>query len=207
MIARPSAVALKPVVASVEDVDAALHEMAWLTAKQKTIEADAEAAAERLKAQAKEKLTVEVDGQTMSIMERWQSLQTAVFAWCDRSLKDALPPNKRSLKLSHGEIKLRAIQATVQTMQGKKPEAVALDLARRADLLAKLDELLQIDLEGIPLRNLLVIQFALAKDAIRDEWMKRTDVREFLQSCSIFVEEGKEQMTIVPAAVQVATTV
>jgi hypothetical protein len=206
MQARPTTLGRELSLETQADVDAALQEMAWLTAQQKTIEASAQTRIESIKTETQAKLVVEVAGEALKIQERWDALQLAVLKWCETELRSALPPNKKSLKLSHGEIKLRAIQAAVEVLEGKKADDVAFDLARRAEILAKVDRLLQVEVDGIPLSSLVAVTFVLAKDAIKEAWVKRPDIRETLQSLAISVKEGTEQITLVPAAIQVATT-
>jgi hypothetical protein len=206
MVERPTRFGTEIAVQTVEDVDAALHEMAWLAAKQKSIEADAEARIETIKTETNDKLVTKIDGAAVSIEDRWNALHAAVHTWCTGQLKQALPPGKKSLKLSHGEIKLRALAAAVEVLKGKNGDDVAFDLARRAEILDRVDKLLQTQVEGIPLAQLVAVKFVLDKDQIKDEWIKRPANRELLRSLSISVIEGTEQITVIPAAVQVATT-
>lgn len=205
MLNRPEAIGLEIKLESVEDVDAALHEMGWLNAKQCQVEGDAQAKIEVIKNEAQARMVVEIEGQSLTFKERFDALWGAVHGWCESQLKSVLPLNKRSAKLSHGELKLRALPAAVALIDGKKPADVARGLAREAGILADVDELLAREIDGVPLSKLLAVEFTLAKDAIKAEAEKTPDFAEFLRARSITVETGSEQITIVPAAVQVAT--
>lgn len=210
MKARPNALGLDFAVGSLEDVDNCLHEIAWLKSFQESIEAPSKAKIEALKTEAQGKMVVEIDGQTCTIKQRLEALQFALVQWCELSLKDHLPKGKKSLKLSHGELKTRKNEAAVQILDEKTEAEVALEIARTGSLFESVDEMLdqQLVLEGeeagIPFRKLIAVQFVLAKDPIKQEWARRPEVRELLQSLSISVEE-QEQFTVSPAKVQIAT--
>lgn len=205
MLPRPEKLGLEFTVASEEDADALLHEMAWLTGKQALIEGEAQAKIEAIKKDAQSRMVLDIDGETVSFKDRYNALWDALHAWCVKSLKAVLPANKRSLKLSHGELKLRALPTAVQFSKGAKPADVARNVAREAGLLAKVDELLAIELDGVPVAKLLAVEFVVAKDAIKAEVEKNPGFVAVLKKWSISIESDTEQITIAPAAIQVAT--
>lgn len=208
MLNRPEAIGLNISLESIEDVDAALHEMGWLAAKQSQIEGDGQAKIEAIKNEAQARMVVEVEGQRLTFKERFDALWGAVHGWCESQLKGVLPLNKRSAKLSHGELKLRALPAAVALIDGKKPADVARGLAREAGILSEIDRLLsETEIDGVRLSKLLSVEFVLAKDAIKAEAEKTPDFADFLRARSITIETGSEQITIVPALVQVTTQV
>lgn len=208
---RPDALGIDFGIQTIDDVDNALHEMSWLTSLQESIEAPAKAKIEALKNDSKAKLKIEIDGQPLTIQQRWEALKNAVLTWCVPHLKQHLANGKKSLKLSHGELKTRKNEAAVKIAEGQTEAEVALEIARCGGLLESLDTLLDQKLvlegqeSGIPFRNLIAIHFVLAKDPIKQEWARRPEHRELLQSLSISVEE-QEQFTVCPARAQVATT-
>lgn len=208
---RPTTLGLEVDPQSVEDIDQCLHEMAYLTSLQESIEAPIKAKIEALKSEAQERMVIDVDGQTLTIKHRWDSLKNSVFRWCQRCLKKHLPEGKKSLSLAHGALKTRKNEAAVRIVDGKTEAAVATEIATSGGLCTAIDELLDAELilegtkTGIYLRNLITVQFSLAKDPIKQEWLRKPDVRELLKNLSISVEES-EQFTIAPAKVQLATT-
>lgn len=210
MKARPDALGMDISVSSVEDVDHCLHEMAWLTSLQESIEAPSKAKIEAIKSEAQAKLAIEIEGQRCTIKQRWELLKSAVLQWCETQLKIHLPSGKKSLKLSHGELKTRKNEAAVHILDEKTESEVATTIAQAGQLFDSVDQLLSHELVfegekiGIPLCRLIAVQFALAKDPIKQEWARRPEVRELLRSLSISVEE-QEQFTVSPARVQVAT--
>lgn len=205
MLNRPEAIGLKINLESIEDVDAALHEMGWLNGRKNQVEADHQAKIEAIKQDAQSKMVVEIEGKTLTFDERFEELADAVHEWCAKNLKGHLPPNQKSKKLSHGVLKLRGLPAAVGILEGKKPADVALSLAREAGILAGVDELLAREVDAFPLSKLLVAEFSLAKDAIKAEAAKSPEFAEFLKSRAITIENDRSQITVEPAAVQVST--
>lgn len=205
MLKRPEAIGLEINLETLEDVDAALHELGWLAGQKSRIEADAQAKIEAIKKDAQSKMVVEIEGKTPTLDERSEKLSDAVHAWCEKNLKGHLPPNQKSKKLSHGVLKLRGLPAAVGILEGKKPADVAMGLAREAGILPDVDKLLAREVERFPLSKLLVVDFSLAKDAIKAEAAKNPKFAEFLAARSIKIENDRSQITVEPAAVQVAT--
>ena len=72
-----------------------------------------------------------------------------MHVWCEKSLRAALPKNKRSLDLPHGAIKLRAQPVAVALKDGKTTDGVALDLAQTRGLLTAIDKLLKKSIETL----------------------------------------------------------
>lgn len=207
---RPETLGAELQLVSLDDINHALEEMAWLTSFQESIEAPAKVKVEALKTQTQNRLVVEIDGKPQTVKQRWEALKAAVLEWCPDNLKDYLPKGKKSLKLSHGELKTRKNEAAVRVLNDQPEDEVALEIARSGELIKAIDELLEHELvlhgksSGIRLRNLIAVQFVLAKDPIKQEWARRPEVRELLQTLSISVEE-QEQFTVSPARVQLAT--
>lgn len=215
MLPRPDALGVTISLASVDDVDAALHEMAWLTAKENGISDAARVKIAAITTDAQSKAVVTVEQKPLTIKERWNALAAAVHAWCETSLRAALPKNKRSLDLPHGAIKLRSQPAAVALKDGKTAGEVALNLAQTHGLITSIDKLMKksIDVVGgtgqpvvsVSLNELLSVNIVLNKDAVKDLWAKRPEIHAFLQSLSISVEAGPDQITVAPASLAVMT--
>lgn len=203
---RPATLGRTLQLTSTIDVDAALHEMSWLTMRQRSIEADAKALIEDVKLKTDQQLVCEVDGESMTIRDRWDALQKAVFAWAKKGLAKALPANKKSLKLSHGELKTRSLPAAVVMLEGKKAEDAAVAIAREGGLMQQLDTLLEAKVHGTQLGQLIAVQVTLNKDGIKANFDPETKAKlhEFLQGLAISVEAGQQQVTIVPADLKVS---
>lgn len=207
MVPRPTKLALDISLKTPEDVDAALHEMGWLRSRQQQIEAADQEKIERLKAECQKKLTVEIDGQSVTFADRWNQLWDAVHKWSVKSLKSILPAGKKTAKLSHGEIKLRTMPAAVQPLEGANVDKIAKELARDAGVLKGLEELLQAPVDGVPVCKLITVKFAIAKDAIKDELDRSPQFAEVLKKRRLAVVSGIEQITVEPAAVQLTSEV
>lgn len=215
---RPAKLGHDFAIASKDDVDDALHEMAWIAAEQEIRTAKARKQIEAIKTQTDESLFVEIDGKEVAFADRWKALNDAVFGWASAHLKEELPANKKTLKLSHGELKLRALAAAVAMLEGKSGDKVAFELANDAGLIAAADKALKKtlpvtdakgemlpDVDPIALSSIVRLIPTLDKKAIQELWVRRPEIREFLQTLSISVTTDEEQISINPAALQVAT--
>ncbi len=203
MLSRPDAIGLEVAVKSQDDADAALHEMAYLTFLQRRIEDESRLKIERIKEETDARLKVEISNTPVTIAERWKVLSEKLHAWCVNHLKKHLPPNKKSLKLAHGELKLRCLPATVQMLEGAKPDDVAKAIAADAGLVEKLDKLLDGSIDGLPIRDLITVSFSLRKDSIKERWEKSDAAKAALQKRLITVADGLDQITLVPIELQV----
>lgn len=204
MLTRPSALGIDFGLTSTDDVDAALHEMSWITARGESLDNDARVRIEAIKKETDAKHIVEIDGQTITLRDRWNQLFNAVYAWCTPGLKKALPANKKTLALSHGEIKLRQLPAAVAILEGGNADRIAFDAVTKAGIVSAVDRLMKktIDVpnaDQIQLSQIVSVKFELNKNAIKDLWSKRPETRQVLRDLLISVEDGQEQITISPA--------
>lgn len=204
---RPDALGVELALTSVEDVDKALHEMSWLTLEQRRIEDPSKARIQAEMASTQAKLVVEVAGKPMTIKERWEALSTAILSWAKKGLAPVLPPNKKSLALSHGVIKTRDLAAAVEMLQGAKADVAAAAIAKEAGVLKGLEPLLEAKVHGVAVGRLISIKVELDKAAIKAVWdeKEKPELVGFLKSLSISVSAGKTQISIEPADLQVTT--
>lgn len=111
----------KTKIASREELNAAVGELARLNAQAKRIDAECDAAIKRLKDEAAEKKVHYVDEVPFSIEEWCKILNERIELYCENNRDELLADGEKSVRLTHGVIGWRKAKDYVEPLN-KRPE-------------------------------------------------------------------------------------
>lgn len=202
--ARPATLGQSPKLKSLDDVDAALHELGWLAHQTQVIDGKTQTAVAALQQAAAEKLQVEIDGQAVTFADRSQQLREALERWCEASLAQHLPAGASSLTLAHGTVGLRKLAAAVAFTEGADDKSVLAAVEKRTGLAKLLAGIAETVLGALTLGNVIRLSPAIDKTAVKRAWEASPQRQRTLKSLGLQVETDRQAWVIEPAAVEVA---
>lgn len=183
------------------DVDAALHELGWCRQQTAEVEARTQATVDRLKAEAQQRLEVEIEEEAVFIADRTAALEAALVTWCGAKLAGHLKEaGSQSLKLAHGTIGTRSLPDAVVC----DDKAVLAAVKKRGGLVGLIDKLLETALGAITLANVIKLKPEVSKTAAKTAWGKSARHQQTLKSLGVVVETNRSSWVIEPAAIEVA---
>jgi hypothetical protein len=201
---RPGAFGHKITLSTLDDVNAALHELGWLQQTTAVVEAQTKKAVEHLKLNAASKLSVEIDGKAVKFSDRIKSLHSALAGWCATELAKHLPGEAKSLTLPHGRIGTKSVADAVVYTEGEDEKSVLANITQKAGLKTLIAQWLTHALGAITLGVVIRLKPELDKAAIKEAWSSAT-MRRTLTSLGITVETNRDELVIEPASVEVST--
>lgn len=201
MIPRPETLGSELKLQTLADVDAALHELGWCRQQTAEVEARTQATVDRLKAEAQQRLEVEIEDEAVFIAERTAALEAALVTWCGAKLAGHLAETgKQSLTLAHGTIGTRSLPDAVVC----DDKAVLAAVKKRGGLVGLIDTLLETALGAITLANVIKLKPEVSKTAAKAAWAKSARHQQTLKSLGVVVETDRSSWVIEPAAIEVA---
>ncbi|MBX3448212.1 MAG: host-nuclease inhibitor Gam family protein [Planctomycetaceae bacterium] len=207
MTQRPNALGVDSAITTLDDVNAALHELGWLTQQSAAVDARTKSAIEQLKQTACEKLAVDIGGQRITFADRAAALRTRLEDWCREHLASHLPEGAKTLELSHGRIGTRKAPAAVAFATGETEKSVMSSIDKRAKLQSLLSKLLLTVLGSLTLGRLIRLKPELDKVSIKKAWAEGKRQQQTLKSVGLSVETERDEFVIEPAAVEVTAPV
>lgn len=201
---RPVAIGSAFKCTSLEEANAALHELGWLDSFEKTIEAETKEKIEKIKQQAKERFTLSIDqaeGEPLMITidDRRAVLVKAVTAWASRHLVDHIEKGARSIKLSHGTIGYRLAPLAVEFAEGCTEKTVVATIEKKSGLVALLSATLNTLISRVALSSLIRLKAELNKDGIKALWQTTTKpIRSAIEKFGIKVTGGEDALYLDP---------
>lgn len=201
---RPDVIGRRVKVDSLDDVSAALHEMAWLIHDRSAKEAKTQQRIDSIKAEAASLLLVEVDGREIPTTERLKQLEDAVLAWSADHLADHLTGKEKTLKLPHGKIVTRKLLDSV-AFDGVRDEAEVIErINAQVPLLDKLNRCLSQMLGVFRLSSIIKLTASLNKPAIKTAWENQPDDRAALAALGLTLKPGEERISVEPIQYQLS---
>lgn len=201
MIPRPETLGVELKLHTLADVDAALHELGWCRQQTAEVEARTQATVDRLKAEAQQRLEVEIEEEAVFIADRTAALEAALVTWCGAKLAGHLAETgKQSLTLAHGVIGTRSLPDAVVC----DDKAVLAAVKKRGGLVGLIDTLLETALGAITLANVIKLKPEVSKTAAKAAWAKSARCQQTLKSLGVVVETNRSSWVIEPAAIEVA---
>lgn len=206
--ARPTALSSEFHLQTLDDVDAALHELGWCRHREAAIDADTKARIEALKsAQGMLKSLKVGDDQTVptTLADRAAKLEAALVKWGEKHLQKHLEKGSKTLQLPHGEVAIKLQPLAVALAEGVKEKAVYAALDRKTKFLFLLANLLKkITLGVFRLDQIISLKPDLDKNAIKDAWERNPKSRGTLKSLGLIVTGGEDAVVATPAKVKVS---
>lgn len=133
--APPVMLGPKPRVDSLETLDQALQELAWIAAREKEIKAACEQRVRLCKHQAAEQMVVEIGRKTLTFAERRAALEEAVFAFCEENREVVLADSgKKTREFTHGKVSWRKEPLRLQFVEGKAEADVMAAADKKSEL-------------------------------------------------------------------------
>jgi hypothetical protein len=206
--ARPQTLDAEFKIESLDDVDAALHELGWCQHREAAIDAETKAKIEAIKtAQSKLKeLSFGLDDEAATTLEkRAATLTAALLKWSDKHLQKHLPKGSKTLQLAHGELSLKLQPLSVVFAEGVKEKDVYAELDRKTKFFALVLNLLKkITLGQFNLSQIIRLKPDINKDALKDAWERNPKSRGTLKGLGLVVIGGADAVAITPAKVKVS---
>jgi phage host-nuclease inhibitor protein Gam len=203
MLARPAALGRDPRLKSLAEVDAALHELGWIRARRETLNAEAEAEIAALKQRLAERMSCEIEGETVSLAERAEQLERALAHWAERQLPRQLPAGRKSLELAHGRIGVSETPPAVGFRRRCDAASVLAAVERKFHLAALVDRVLAASWGPLTAGDVVRVKTELNKPRIKDAWRGGRERQQALQALGLDVVSGT-QFVIEPARVELA---
>lgn len=201
MIKRPETLGAELKFETLEDVDAALHELGWCQRQIAHSEATTQAVIERLKADNLAKLVIEIEGNRFTVAERTQALDAALATWCGAKLAGHLAETGgKSLTLAHGVIGTRSLPDKVECDDSKVIAAVK----KKSGLTGLIETLLAKACGAITLGKVIKLKPEVSKTAAKAAWDSGARAQSTLKSLGVVVETNRSSWVIEPASVEVA---
>ena len=107
-----------------EDVEAALHVLAWLAARRKSLAAACELKIAEARRQLSEAMRVEIEGETFTFDDARKSLEQSICRFADAQRDRLFTKKKKTVRFRFGEIRLRKRSARVALAAGETVETV-----------------------------------------------------------------------------------
>jgi hypothetical protein len=158
-LTRPEAINRKAKIDTLDDVSAALHELAWLKAEKVAIESKAQKKLDAINKEARESMVVEVDGRDVPIPERMKLLESNVLAWCEPNLTSHLKGKAKTLTLPHGKLVRRTGLDSIEFAEGKDEQTVFDAINETIPVLDKLNRILALMLGVFRLGSILKLSW------------------------------------------------
>lgn len=205
---RPAALAAEFTLTSLDDVDAALHELGWCQHRIAAIDAETKAKVEALKT-AQEALfalrLADEDVPSTTVHRRAEALETALQAWAEEHLQQHLARDSKTLKLAHGDLSLKLQPLAVTLGEGVNEKAVVAAIEKKSKLPSLVANLLKkITLGVFSLQQIIRLTPSLDKDGIKAVWEQFPKNRGTLKNLGINVTGGSDAIVVSPAKVKVS---
>lgn len=185
MIKRPETLGAELKFETLEDVDAALHELGWCRQQKAEVDARTQAAVDRMTADSQAKLVVEIAGQPVSIADRAKALEAAVVTWCGAKLAGHLAETgSQSLKLAHGVVGTRSLPDVVECDDKKVIAAIT----KKTGLTGLIATLLEKVCGAIRLADVIKLKPEVSKTAAKAAWSTGTRAQKTLQALGVEVK-------------------
>lgn len=205
MPARPSALGAEFELKTIDDVDAALHEMGWCRLLDSQVDAAMKARIEALKTSLEGQRDLQIGEQQTTLSERAVALEAALIKWGGKQLKKHLPPDSKTLKLPHGEMSFKLQPLAVSLGEGVTEKAVVASIDKKTKLLQLAANLLKkIALGAFHLDQLVRVTPSLDKDGIKTAWAENPKSRGTLKGLGIIVTGGEDAVCVAPSKLTVA---
>lgn len=173
-----------PEIESLDDVDAALVELAWINARESTLQADCEARVAQIQTDAQDRMYLEVEGHVLSFADRRAHLDQAVRVFCETNKTEILSDSgKKSRDLTHGTIGWRQTQLKIAPAPGTDTKRVLSLIDKAVELTKSIVSLLgRLKLFGLPLGSLIELKPSLsltkAKDAYKQQKLTAANLKK-----------------------------
>lgn len=165
---RPEGLGLEVNLESLDDVELAVREMAWNKARRDQLAAECEAAVGRVIAQYQDKAAIDIDGQRVELVKRFERLRAGVLEYANRSAA-GLFQGKQSLNLPFGCIGYRTHQPILQFAEGHDAKTVLAKVEKELGLSAKIVAWLgRLKVCDIPLQRLVKLKPEFSKTAVNE---------------------------------------
>lgn len=122
-------------IASCEDVDAALRELAWLDWAEGQIVAACAQRIELAKWDAEQQMSIDLegDGEKTTFADRRAALQESLEEWCTEHRDELLEDGGKTRKFSHGSVAWKGQKRRIDPAEGKDAKDVLAAIDRRLD--------------------------------------------------------------------------
>lgn len=201
MIKRPETLGAELKFETLEDVDAALHELGWCRQQSAHAEAMTQAIIERLKADNQGRLAVKIDGTETTLAQRAKALEAAIVEWCGAKLASHLAESgSQSLKLAHGVVGTRSLPDVVECDDKKVIAAIT----KKTGLTGLIATLLEKVCGAIRLADVIKLKPEVSKTAAKAAWSTGTRAQKTLQALGVEVKANRSCWVIEPAAIETA---
>lgn len=200
--ARPEGIDADATVESLEQVDKALREVAWLKYRHNAITTSATQRTAKIMADAVGEMFLDDLG--VSFQDREAALTQSIDAWCEANLDQLLEEGGEllSIKLTHGTIGKRKSPDAVVFVKSESKAVEA--ITAKWSLVEKLKRLTQTVIDALSLGQLVTVKLAIAKPSIKSLWDARPDLHDTLKALGVKVETGKSKRFAEPVEYVVA---
>lgn len=207
VLERPKALGPELALKTIDDVDQALHELAWCQHRETAIHAETKQAIDQLKKDREplSELNIAALAETQAELfkttlgERSATLEEAIKAWAKAHLTEHLEKGSKTLKLPHGEVAWKAQPLAVDLVEGVKEKAVLAAIDKKTGLLQLVTKFLaKIALGAFHLGELVRLTPELDKTAIKAAWDAKPKSRKTLQGLGIRVTGGDDHVVVAP---------
>lgn len=137
----PRQLGFEPLIASRDDADVALAELAWIDNRKKDVDAATDERIKLVRLEMGRNLVVRVDDQDVPFADRRKALEDALL-WFAQDHDAEIFAEKKTAAFDHGEIKKRKLPDAVGFAEGADEESVLLKIRERGGLSDVCDTLL-----------------------------------------------------------------
>lgn len=207
VLGRPKALGPELGLKTIDDVDQALHELAWCQHQEAAISAGTKQAIDQLKKdrESLSELKIEATGETeaephkTTLGERAAALEEAIKEWAKAHLNEHLAKGSKTLKLPHGEVAYKLQPLAIGYAEGATEKTVVAAIEQKSKLAAlALNLLKKTKLGSFVLSQLVRLTPSLDKDGIKAAWDAAPKSRATLKGLGIIVTGGDDQVVVAP---------
>lgn len=200
---RPTALGSAPTLKTIDDVDAALHELSWLG--HATVAVEARLKMELDEAKRRNEFNVSIDGTPLSPKQRSAELKRAIAAWADEHLRAYLPMGVKTLDLPHGALSLKKQTLSVACREGLEDSDVLKAVEAKVGLVERIVAwLAKVKLGSFLLGQVITLKPQLNKTAIKAAWAANPGGRRTLTALGLEVHGGDDALHIEPSQYHLA---
>jgi hypothetical protein len=113
-VKRPETLGATIKLKSIEDVDAALAELAWLKSRQDVVDATMQELHAAVEVDRPKAETILVEGEPLFLCQRVEQLDEAVSDWLPKHLEKLLPEKGNTLKREHGQLTTKSVATYIR---------------------------------------------------------------------------------------------